>query len=297
MNVRRHLGFGWSSFQTLWFAIEFCGVLSSYGIYLYIDDGLLLNRVTSFRLVIYIIRGVIQSETFIIGPPPKGLSVRLAFWVLQLCAVAVEALDLNWKLCELKIRRVSEKCKLTVHKFLWLRLGWFCCTAEMHLSPSWRRRGGEEAGKSRIGVNYGQLANSVFCRMWIVIVFSSFQWRSCSFQPSRATFARLISGVSCLRAEWRPQPAQPTLRYGAMRLMACTCLTGTTPVAASVWNASRAAERAAAVHGWGSSFPNDLQFYDRQAQGGWNLVSLEVCLERFLCFCLGGLMRSADLRI
>ena len=158
-------------------------------------------------------------------------------------------------------------------------------------------RGGEEAGKSRIGVNYGQLANSVFCRMCIVIVFSSFQWRSCSFQPSRATFARLISGVSCLRAEWRPQPAQPTLRYGATRLMACMCLTGTTPVAASVWNASRAAERAAAVHGWGSSFPNDLQFYDRQAQGGWNLVSLEVCLERFLCFCLGGLMRSADLRI
>ena len=41
----------------------------------------------------------------------------------------------------------------------------------MHLNPSYRRRGGEEAGKTRSWVNYGQVANSIFFRMRIVIGF------------------------------------------------------------------------------------------------------------------------------
>ena len=40
---------------------------------------------------------------------------------------------------------------------------------------------------------------------------------------------------------------------------------------------------------------NDFHFYDRQAQGGWNLAKLEVSLEEFLGYCLVGLMRSDDL--
>ena len=42
---------------------------------------------------------------------------------------------------------------------------------------------------------------------------------------------------------------------------------------------------------------NDFHFYDRQAQGGRNLVKLEVSLEEFLGYCLAGLMRSDDLSI
>ena len=42
---------------------------------------------------------------------------------------------------------------------------------------------------------------------------------------------------------------------------------------------------------------NDFHFYDRQAQGGWNLVKLQVSLQEFLGYCLAGLMRSDDLSI
>ena len=117
---------------------------------------------------------------------------------------------------------------------------------------------------------------------------------NCSFKPWTATFARPIAGKSCIPAEWRPQPVISTLRYGAMRLMACMCLAGTVPVAASVCNGPPCG-RTRPWLCWGYGYFNDLQFYDRKAQGGWNLVCLEMCLERFFGFCLGGLMRSADL--
>ena len=95
--------------------------------------------------------------------------------------------------------------------------------------------------------NWGKLRH----RDWILgQFFLGPHWSNCSFQPWTATFPRPIAGVSCLRAERRPQPAQPTLRYGATWLMACMCLAGATPVTASVCNAPPAAERAAAVHGF-----------------------------------------------
>ena len=95
-----------------------------------------------------------------------------------------------------------------------------------------------------ITANIGQLS---FCRMCIV----SRQWRTGSFKPSTATFARPIAGVSCLRAERRPQQAHLTLRYGAKRLMACMCLAASYGAAgSSCATATWDAQRAAAFHGF-----------------------------------------------
>ena len=106
-----------------------------------------------------------------------------------------------------------------------------------------------------------------------------------------ATFARPIAGVSCPQAERRPQPAVAIHRYGATWPMECMSSAATKAAAASVSTAPVAAERAAPRLCWGRDL-NDLHFYDRQAQGGWNLVKLEVSLEEFLGFCLGGSMWS-----
>ena len=49
-----------------------------------------------------------------------------------------------------------------------------------------------------------------------------------------ATFARPIAGVSCPRAERRPQPATPTQPYGAMWPMECMSAAATATAAASL---------------------------------------------------------------
>ena len=97
-----------------------------------------------------------------------------------------------------------------------------------------------------------------------------------SLQNIWATFGRPIAGVSCPRAERRPQRATTTHRYGATWPMECTFSAATTAAAASVSTASVTTDRAGALHGsrWGGSDLNDLHFFDRQAQGGWNLLEV-----------------------
>ena len=135
--------------------------------------------------------------------------------------------------------------------------------------------------------------------MCMVIVFASRQWSNCTFKPSTATFARPIAGKSCLQAERCPQLAICTLQYGATWLMACMCLAGTRPVPA-VAPVCRLApvRRSAPQHS--TAFlrrlpqrPCNSMIARRKEDGRW--LVWRVCLERFLGFSLGGLLRYADL--
>ena len=99
--------------------------------------------------------------------------------------------------------------------------------AKMHFNPSQRRREVEEVGKTRIWVNYGQVANFIF-------VEQNRDWILDRRQNIWTTFGRPIAGVSCPRAERRPQRAAGTHRYGATWPMECTSSAAGTAAAASV---------------------------------------------------------------
>ena len=127
-------------------------------------------------------------------------------------------------------------------------------------------------------------------RFWATI---SGQWLTRSFKTS---FARPFAGVSCPRAERRPQRAGATHRSGATWPMECTS-SAAGAAAASVSTAAVLADRCAALHGLAEANTSMTCTFStaRRREGEICMNLLGVSLEEFLGFCLGGLMRSDDL--